>query len=164
MYLLYKTTNTLNGKYYVGVSNGNDIWYKGSGTALKRAIKKYGSKSFVTETLETFDNADAAFKREEEVVNETFVADHNTYNMKVGGKGGKGQKKSKEHRAKISKSVKAKWASGTVSGNGGRKPAMDRSVLLATVKEHGLIASAKILNVDYSLLRDRYYRAKATQK
>lgn len=46
MYTVYKTTNIINGKYYIGVhktTNPNDS-YLGSGKAIKEAIKKYGKK------------------------------------------------------------------------------------------------------------------------
>lgn len=45
MYYLYKTTNLINHKYYIGVHYSEDIDnddYLGSGKHLKSAIKKYG--------------------------------------------------------------------------------------------------------------------------
>lgn len=42
---IYKITNILNGKYYVGKHSSNCIQkdgYMGSGKHLKNAIKKYG--------------------------------------------------------------------------------------------------------------------------
>lgn len=106
MYILYRTTNILNGKYYIGVSNGNNKWYKGSGTVLKQAIKFYGGKSFMTEVIETFETEKQAFIREQEIVTEELVRDRNCYNMKIGGKGGTGQQKTDIHKKKISDSVK----------------------------------------------------------
>jgi hypothetical protein len=43
-YFIYKTTNLLNGKYYIGmhVTNQIDDGYLGSGKYLNNAIKKYG--------------------------------------------------------------------------------------------------------------------------
>jgi hypothetical protein len=45
---IYETTNLINGKKYIGkhVSKDFDEKYKGSGKALKRAIKKYGFENF----------------------------------------------------------------------------------------------------------------------
>ena len=153
MYILYKTTNIITGKYYVGVSNNNDKYYKGSGTALLNAIKQYGSKNFIRETLETFETEKDAFAKEAEVVNEDFVKDRNTYNIKVGGKGGTGQKKSEEHKQKI-REARAKQT----NNNGGRKPAMDTHFLIKQVELYGIKGAAKNLDLTYYQCRDRYYR------
>ncbi len=52
-YIIYKTTNQINGKYYVGQHNtsAND-GYLGSGIVLKQAIEKYGKENFLRETIE----------------------------------------------------------------------------------------------------------------
>lgn len=88
-YLIYKTTNQLNGKYYVGAhrtKNKNDS-YLGSGVALKRAIEKYGRENFKREILEECESEDIMFKRESEIVN-AILEDTDSYNMTRGGKGG----------------------------------------------------------------------------
>lgn len=43
---IYKITNLINNKIYIGQTNGNNIYYKGSGKLLKLAFKKYGRKNF----------------------------------------------------------------------------------------------------------------------
>ena len=43
--VIYKTTNLVNGKSYVGMDSKNDPNYLGSGKLLKRAVKKYGRES-----------------------------------------------------------------------------------------------------------------------
>jgi len=43
---IYKTTNLINGKIYVGQEKGNNEQYLGSGLLLNYAIKKYGRKNF----------------------------------------------------------------------------------------------------------------------
>ena len=83
-YHIYQTTNQINHKYYIGVTNGSNPNYLGSGTALINAIKEHGKHNFKREILETYDTEAEAFKREAEIVNEAFVKDRNTYNMKVG--------------------------------------------------------------------------------
>lgn len=87
-YLVYKTTNNINGKIYIGVhktKNINDNYF-GSGVALKRAIKKYGKKNFTKEILHVFDNEEDMFNMESLLVNDEFVKETNSYNMVPGGK------------------------------------------------------------------------------
>lgn len=89
-YLVYKITNLVNGKIYIGVhqtENINDS-YMGSGTVLRRAQAKYGIVNFSKEILHNFDSADEMFSKELEIVNENFVSRSDTYNVKLGGDGG----------------------------------------------------------------------------
>ena len=57
MAIVYCTTNKINGKKYIGSHNGNKSSYLGSGVNLTKAIKKYGKKNFIRQTLwEGLDN------------------------------------------------------------------------------------------------------------
>ena len=58
-YLIYKITNTLNHKVYVGShkTKDKDDGYMGSGKYLLRAIKKHGIEKFTKEILFEFENA-----------------------------------------------------------------------------------------------------------
>ena len=163
-YILYKTTNLRNGRYYVGVSNGKNTSYKGSGTALKEALKYYGSENFSKEILETFDSEDKAFAREAEIVNQAFVNDRNTYNIKVGGKGGTGQQKTESHKEKIRQSILKSYSNRSKESrsnpSGGRKPATDPLLLKKLVKENGIRKTAEILNISVSACQARYHRNK----
>jgi len=50
--IIYKTTNTINGKFYVGKDSKNNPAYFGSGMILQKAIAKYGKENFKKEILE----------------------------------------------------------------------------------------------------------------
>jgi group I intron endonuclease len=86
-YTVYKVTNKINNKFYVGVhstKNPNDS-YMGSGKIIKDAILKYGKENFVKEVLFIFDSLEEALNKEKEIVNENFVKDNNNYNLSLGG-------------------------------------------------------------------------------
>lgn len=88
MYTVYKVTNLINDKYYIGVhktDNPNDS-YMGSGIAIKNAIKKYGKDNFKKDVLFETDIKDEAYKKEIELTDD--YNKHHTYNMKRGGVGG----------------------------------------------------------------------------
>ena len=158
MYRIYKTTNTLNNKYYIGVHNGKDKWYKGSGTALKRAIKLHGGEHFVTETLEEFDTRQEAFAREAELVTEELVNDRNCYNIKLGGHGGAGTKKSESHKEAIRQAILKQARKGHNNPNAGRPPKMDKQEVIEAVAQHGLQQAAVMFGVEYKTFKHRYYR------
>jgi group I intron endonuclease len=88
-YTVYKTTNTINNKVYIGkhtTSNSKDN-YLGSGVSIKRAIEKYGSAAFIKDILFCAFTEDDAFWFESLIVDEHFVLRKDTYNMSIGGKG-----------------------------------------------------------------------------
>lgn len=89
-FYLYKITNLVNNKIYIGVhkhaTNKKD-YYMGSGTLLKKAIKKHGIDNFKKEILEYFDNERDMYLKEKEIVNENFTQSQHTYNITKGGGG-----------------------------------------------------------------------------
>lgn len=91
-YYVYKTTNIINSKIYIGVHKSEDIendTYLGSGYILAKAIKHHGKDNFKREILFEFNTDEEAFTKEKEIVNEDFVARRDTYNTALGGHGGK---------------------------------------------------------------------------
>lgn len=50
--VVYKTTNLINGKIYIGKDSYNSEYYLGSGKYLKLAINKYGKENFKKEIIE----------------------------------------------------------------------------------------------------------------
>lgn len=115
-YIVYKIINNINGKYYIGCHQTSDIndGYYGSGKHLKHAIKKYGKQNFTKLILYVFDNAEQMFLTEQTLVNEAFVRDPQSYNLKVGGSGGNpgivgafsGRKHSEETKEKLRQKAK----------------------------------------------------------
>jgi hypothetical protein len=89
-YTIYKITNQIDGKFYIGSHKTKDLndVYMGSGKYLIHAQKKYGIENFKKEILFVFETADEMYAKEAEIVNEDFLATENTYNLKIGGFGG----------------------------------------------------------------------------
>ncbi len=89
-YTIYQITNTVNNKIYIGMHKTKDLndGYMGSGKILTRAIAKYGVGNFRKEILHVYDNANDMHNKEKELVNEDFVKNSTTYNLKIGGEGG----------------------------------------------------------------------------
>lgn len=104
-YIVYKTTNLLNGHFYIGVHKtkdpdifdgyiGNGIYinqpstYQLGKTKMQIAVKEFGVKNFRRETLAIFDNEISAYFLESEIVNFEFLARDDVYNMILGGLGG----------------------------------------------------------------------------
>ena len=99
-YIVYQTTNKVNGKLYIGVhktenpnifdgyiGNGIYVGYKleNPKTAYQHALKKYGYNSFIRTTLKVFDTEEEAYKLEGELVTLDFIRQDNNYNIKTGG-------------------------------------------------------------------------------
>lgn len=91
-YTIYKITNKINGKIYIGKHQTNDLNddYMGSGKRLASAIKKHGIDNFEKEILFDFDNEEEMNAKESELVTEDFVKKDTNYNLCPGGQGGWG--------------------------------------------------------------------------
>jgi len=101
-YIVYLTTNKVNGNIYVGVhqTENPDIYdhYLGEGAFdnkpssynkakchFHQALIKYGVSNFYRQTLKIFDTLQEALDLEAYIVDEEFVKRPNTYNMIIGG-------------------------------------------------------------------------------
>lgn len=68
-YTVYKVTNKVNGKVYIGThktKNLND-GYMGSGKYLKRSIENHGIDNFEKEILFVYDNPEEMYDKENEI-------------------------------------------------------------------------------------------------
>lgn len=85
---IYKTTNLVNGKYYIGKYAGKRSTYLGSGTALKKSIEKYGRRNFKREILEYCNSLQELSDKERYWI-DLFdaVNDPRSYNLTEGGQG-----------------------------------------------------------------------------
>jgi hypothetical protein len=89
-YTVYKITNQINDKIYIGVHKTKNLSddYMGSGADLKNDQAKYGIENFKKEILFIFDNSDEMYAKEKEIVDDDFLKCENVYNLKTGGDGG----------------------------------------------------------------------------
>jgi group I intron endonuclease len=117
---IYKITNLINGKIYVGKDTKNRKRYYGSGIVIRQAIKKYGKENFKKEILENCSDYQTLNEREKYWIEVNNSTDKNIgYNRSYGGDGFSGitpetiekirqkhigQKRTLECRNKISKS------------------------------------------------------------
>ena len=113
---IYKTTNKLNNKVYIGKStkpyNEN---YLGSGKLLIKAVKKYGVKNFFVEVIDTADNLKDLNDKEKYWI---LLYKNNSYNIAEGGTGGdtmSNHPNKKEHYKKIGEKVSKKLTGHLVS-------------------------------------------------
>ena len=105
--IIYKTTNLVNSKIYIGQDKNNNPKYLGSGDLIKRAIKKYGKNSFKKEILKECLN-----QKELDEYERFFIEKYNSrdlkigYNISIGGKNGTtlNRNMSEETKKKISQS------------------------------------------------------------
>lgn len=90
-YIVYKTTNLINNKIYVGIHKQPTLkfdGYLGSGLLLNRAINNIGRDNFIRELLFSYNTLDESRSKEKEIVNEDFCKREDTYNISIGGTGG----------------------------------------------------------------------------
>lgn len=118
MYCIYRTTNLINGKTYIGQHKYRKLYdsYIGSGKLLWKAIEKYGRENFKKEILysniqykETADDVERFAIAKERALGKA------EYNLADGGQGNKGlipwnkgKKLTEEQKRKLSEAHKGK--------------------------------------------------------
>ena len=86
---IYKTTNLINGKLYIGKKKGNFVnSYRGSGRYLRNALSKYGEDNFSVEVLEYCDSLEHQNVREKYWIKYFQDLGYEMYNISRGGDGG----------------------------------------------------------------------------
>lgn len=91
-HFIYKTTNLINGKFYLGKRSTKNVddGYLGSGTVFKRALTKYGRENFKREILCYTETKELNAELESLLIDESMVSNPMCYNMALGGQGGIG--------------------------------------------------------------------------
>lgn len=124
---IYKITNQINGKIYIGKDELDRNEYMGSGVLIKRAIQKYGIEHFLKEIIEECHDRESLANREKFWISFYQTQDPaKGYNITSGGDGGdtmtnnpnldkikikisekmKSRKLSTSHKAKLSQRMK----------------------------------------------------------
>jgi hypothetical protein len=101
LYSIYKTTNKINNKEYIGfhsVEDKNNILckktengsvfldgYMGSGKLIRRALEKYGPENMRQEILYLTNDRQDAYDMERMLVNKEYILREDTYNLSIGG-------------------------------------------------------------------------------
>lgn len=89
-YIIYKITNLINEKIYIGAHKTSDLEdnYMGSGKIIRNAINKYGVENFKKEILYLLESEEEMYAKEKEIVDTSFLTREDVYNLKEGGHGG----------------------------------------------------------------------------
>jgi len=104
---IYRITNQVNDKMYIGMTNGNNTQYMGSGKLLKQAIDKYGISNFTREILQTCETEEELRVAEAKWIKDTNAVERpDYYNLCEGGRGGHTHNPTTEV---MSKQAKTTW-------------------------------------------------------
>ena len=139
----YKTTNLINGRYYLGMHSTNRLYdgYLGSGKRLYYELNKYSRDNFKFEILEQFTSREQLVQAEISLITEYDLKNPDCLNCKPGGEGGlsseehrqrflegakntqfsnsKNPSHSKEKRQRASEKMKRTWIEGKFEHNKG---------------------------------------------
>jgi group I intron endonuclease len=128
--VIYKITNKINGKIYVGKSTTNNENYFGSGISINRALVKYGKENFIREIIENCLSEIELNEREIFWIEELKSTDKMVgYNITKGGDGGNTRlmydsNQLLDYRNKLSDGVKnsEKYQKSIISKTGVKRP------------------------------------------
>ena len=111
MYYIYRITNKVNGKTYIGQHKYKELndSYMGSGVYIKRAINKYGIENFEKEILYSrIQYKETVDAMERFAIAKERALEKAEYNIADGGQGNRGHHITEETRQKLSESHKGK--------------------------------------------------------
>ena len=109
---IYKITNNINGKSYIGLKSKaveESENYYGSGTLINKAIDKYGKENFTKEILERNINSHEILNDREIYWIEYFNTFNEGYNLTKGGQGNLGRAVSEQTKSKLREAAKKQF-------------------------------------------------------
>lgn len=142
---VYKTINTKNGMYYIGLHSHDklDNNYLGSGRHFKFALASYGKESFTKTILKVFLTREEASEHEAELITLEVISDPTSYNLSGGGdNGGVGVIRSEESKEKNRQ-----------SHLGNRHGELTKELCRSIMVEEHKIRAAKGDNVTYEKIK-----------
>jgi group I intron endonuclease len=150
--IIYKTTNLINNKIYVGQSKNDDKNYLGSGTYIIKSIKKYGRSNFKKEILENCETPEQLNDKELYWINLLNSTDKKIgYNVRttIQGVYSEESRKNQIPKGPMSKETKQK-----ISRALSKRP---------KTKEHIENMIKGHLNIDHSHMKSLEYREKMSK-
>lgn len=157
--IIYKTTNLVTGKMYVGQSKYNNPEYFGSGKLIRQSISKHGVVNFTKEILETCDNFENMNILERFWIKKLNTLVPSGYNIHPGGQGGD-TITTNANRLQICKTIKAGIAKSTkirkpVSENTKRK--LSKKIIVDNIEYESVTHASKILKVSHATVSRKLY-------
>lgn len=141
IYFVYKTSNLLNGKVYIGQHYGflNDS-YLGSGKLLLQAVQKYGAENFKREILEICPDKKSVDEAEIKWIDFYNAAhDRQFYNLAAGGTGGDTYAGLPPEELQRIRKIKSEQSQGKNNPNYGKHMSEEsKKKLRKTFKERGI--------------------------